>query len=262
MKTEYLLVEGGYLVGNDKGVLRIAEQKVSPFKTNASTEYPIGIYQGVELRLLLVDSLAESELFSDFGERWGLRRLLAAAEDEEMYSLLSRAAQIATWHNNHRFCSRCATPLSPHERDLALACSGCGLVQYPRISPCIIVLVRNGDRCLLAHAAHFDNNRFSTLAGFIEAGETAEHAVAREVMEEVGVQVGNVTYHCSQSWPFPHSLMLGFYADYEAGELQPDGFEITEARWFSKTDLADINIPPPFTIARKLLDHYWATLEN
>ncbi|WP_370299042.1 NAD(+) diphosphatase [Pontibacterium sp.] len=262
MEIEYLVIEGGYLVGNDKGVLRIAQTKVEPFKTIASIEYPVGNYQGVELRLLLVESQNASELLSDFGERWGLRRLLAAAEDEEMYSLLSRAAQIATWHNNHRFCSRCATPLTLHEQDLALACGECGLVQYPRISPCIIVLVRNGDRCLLAHAAHFDENRFSTLAGFIEAGETAENAVAREVMEEVGIRVGNVTYHCSQSWPFPHSLMLGFYADYESGEIEPDGVEITDARWFGKEDLAGVNIPPPFTIARKLLDHYWATLEN
>lgn len=262
MEIEYLVIEGGYLVGNDKGVLRIAQQKIEPFKTVDSKEYPIGNYQGVELRLLLMEAQNVSELLSDFGERWGLRRLLAAAEDEEMYSLLSRAAQIATWHNNHRFCSRCATPLTLHHQDLALACGECGLVQYPRISPCIIVLVRNGDRCLLAHAAHFDENRFSTLAGFIEAGETAENAVAREVMEEVGIRVGNVSYHCSQSWPFPHSLMLGFYADYEAGEIKPDGVEITDARWFSKDDLASINIPPPFTIARKLLDHYWASLEG
>ena len=210
MEVEYLLVEGGCLVGNDKGVLRHCEtKKLSRLKLSLSTEYPIGNYQGVELRLLLVDSEGEDDLLADFGERWGLRRLLAAAEDEEMYSLLSRAAQIATWHNNYRFCSRCATPLTLHEQDLALSCAECGLVQYPRISPCIIVLVRNGDRCLLAHAAHFDENRFSTLAGFIEAGETAENAVVREVMEEVGVQVGNVTYHCSQSWPFPPLIDAG-----------------------------------------------------
>ncbi|MDI3326067.1 NAD(+) diphosphatase [Pontibacterium granulatum] len=262
MHCEYLVIEKGGLVGNQNGVLRVSENAVDPFKEAAAVDYPVGYHRGVELRLLLIDSQNESDLLADFGERWGLRRLLAAAEDEEMYSLLSRAAQIATWHNNHRFCSRCATPLTLHDKDLALACGECGLVQYPRISPCIIVLVRNGDRCLLAHAAHFDENRYSTLAGFIEAGETAENAVAREVMEEVGIQVGNVTYHCSQSWPFPHSLMLGFYADYESGEIEPDGVEITDARWFGKEDLAGVNIPPPFTIARKLLDHYWASLDD
>ena len=122
------------------------------------------------------------------------------------------------------------------------------------------MLVRNGKRCLLAHAAHFDEKRYSTLAGFIEAGETAEAAVAREVMEEVGIKVGNVTYHCSQSWPFPHSLMLGYFADYEAGDIVPDGVEILDAQWFDQNTLP--SIPPPFTIARKLIDHFFAGLAD
>ena len=256
MKTEYVLVEDGRLIGNEQGVLRCSAEEVKTFQIQAEAEYPLGEYAGIQLHVLLIRAAGGSMIPDSFNERWGLRRLLAAAGDEEMYALLSRAAQIATWHMNHRFCSRCATPLTPHEKDLALECSSCGLVQYPRISPCIIVLVRKGQQCLLAHGAQFTEKRYSTLAGFIEAGETAENAVKREVMEEVGIRVKNVTYHCSQSWPFPHSLMLGFYADYESGEIQPDEEEILDAAWFELDTLP--TIPPPFTIARKLIDHFFA----
>ncbi|MGB0467591.1 MAG: NAD(+) diphosphatase [Pontibacterium sp.] len=255
MKAEYLLVEGGRLVGSEKGVLRLEEGDAEALREAAEAEYDLGDFRGVIQRLLILKSGQELELADD-SERWGLRALLAAAEDEEHYGLLSRAAQIATWHNNHRFCSRCASPLVKHREDLALHCKGCGLAQYPRISPCIIVLVRRGEQCLLAHAAHFDEGRYSTLAGFIEAGETAEAAVAREIMEEVGIAVKNISYHCSQSWPFPHALMLGYFADYESGEVMPDGKEILDAQWFSVEALP--LIPPPFTIARKLMDHFFA----
>jgi len=260
VKTEYLVVESGRLIGNEQGVLRCDENTVKTLRRKSKAEYPVGEYKGIAHRLILIEANESDDLLNKCTERWGLRRLLAAADDEEMYGLLSRASQIATWHTNHRFCSRCATALTPHKDDLALECVSCGLVQYPRISPCIIVLVRHEERCLLAHAAHFDEKRYSTLAGFIEAGESAEAAVAREVMEEVGIKVGNVTYHCSQSWPFPHSLMLGYFADYEAGEIVPDGIEILDAQWFDQNSLP--SIPPSFTIARKLIDHFFAGLAD
>lgn len=255
MKTEYMLVEGGRLVGGPEGVSRFKINEIEEFRGVSDAEYEVGEYDGASQRVLLIKAGQASKLTQGL-ERWGLRRLLAAAKNEEQYWLLSRAAQVATWHNNHRFCSRCATSLVKHDEDLALHCPSCGLTQYPRISPCIIVLVRRGDQCLLAHAAHFDGGRYSTLAGFIEAGETAEAAVAREVMEEVNISVKNIAYHCSQSWPFPHSLMLGYFADYEEGEIIPDGQEIIDAQWFDRDNLP--SIPPPFTIARKLLDHFFA----
>ncbi|WP_210394582.1 NAD(+) diphosphatase [Motiliproteus sediminis] len=187
-----------------------------------------------------------------------LRALLGNADEGE-FARLSRAAQLNTWHRHHRFCSRCGAPTRLHNDDLAAHCDQCNYAQYPRISPCIIVLIRDGERCLLAHAAHYGPGRYSTLAGFIEAGETAEEAVRREVKEEVGVDVDNVRYAFSQSWPFPHALMLGFYADYAGGEITPDGVEILDAQWFGKQPLPDL--PPPFTISRRLIDGFLASLD-
>lgn len=260
MDRMYLLAEKGVLQGGYDGVLCLNQTARDALSVAVEAEYEVGEWRGAHYSLLLIADNAEISGPCNGQKGWGLRQMLAAAEDEEQYALLSRAAQLATWHRDHRFCSRCATPLTRHDQDVALACNGCGLVHYPRISPCIIVLVRNGSRCLLAHAARFDTGRYSTLAGFIEAGETAESAVRREVKEEVGIDVDNVTYLCSQSWPFPHSLMLGFIADYAGGELCPDGVEILDAQWFAPDALP--LIPPPFTIARRLIDHFIAQQQN
>lgn len=189
-----------------------------------------------------------------------LRRALAQAEDEAEYARLARASQLATWFDQHRFCGRCGTELVAHERDLARVCPACELVQYPRISPCIIVLVRRGSQCLLARSGRFPPGRFSTLAGFVEAGESAEAAVHREIREEVGVEVKNLQFFASQAWPFPHQLMLGFFADYAGGELVPDGDEILEAGWFGRDNLPDL--PPPFSISRQLIDRFFAEQEG
>ncbi|WP_415891316.1 NAD(+) diphosphatase [Neptuniibacter sp. SY11_33] len=183
-----------------------------------------------------------------------LRSALSQTANEDEFSVLSAAAQVVTWHASFKFCPRCATKLIMDEADLAKVCPSCGHHQYPRLSPCIIVLVRKDDKCLLAHSSKFKSGRYSTLAGFIEAGESAEHAVEREVMEEVGVKVKNIEYVCSQSWPFPHSFMLGFMAEYSEGEITPDGEEILSADWFSVDDLP--TIPPKFTISRQLIDEF------
>ncbi|WP_432695392.1 NAD(+) diphosphatase [Marinobacterium sp. YM272] len=185
--------------------------------------------------------------------RVDLRAELSMAE-EAHFSRLARAAQIAVWHDQHRFCGRCGARSKRAAGELAKRCPECELVVYPRISPCIIVLVTDGDRCLLAHNTRFPEGRYSTLAGFIEAGETAEAAVAREIMEEVGVEVTNIRYAHSQAWPFPHSLMLGFYADYAGGEICPDGEEIDLAGWFTADDLPQL--PPTFTISRQLIEGF------
>lgn len=187
-----------------------------------------------------------------------LRGALSQAADESEYARLARAAQLATWFDQHRFCGRCGTAMVAHASDLARMCPGCELVQYPRISPCVIVLVRRGDRCLLARSGRFPPGRYSTLAGFIEAGESAEAAVQREIREEVGVEVQNLKFFATQSWPFPHQLMLGFFADYAGGVLTPDGEEILEADWFSVDNLPDL--PPPFSISRQLIDHFFASI--
>jgi NAD+ diphosphatase len=190
-----------------------------------------------------------------------LREALSRAVDEVEFAALSRQAQLNRWQHQAQFCHCCAAPLRPHaEEEIARQCIGCGHVHYPPVSPCIIVLVTRGDECLLAHAANFSAGRYSTLAGFIEPGETAEQAVAREVREEVGIEVTNIRYFKSQSWPFPHSLMLGFFAEYAGGVLRPDGVEILAADWFAADKLP--SLPPSFAISRQLIEQFLAEQIN
>ena len=135
-----------------------------------------------------------------------------------------------------------------------MGCAACGLQQYPRVAPAVIMIVHRGDEMLLAQGARFPMKIFSALAGFVEPGESLEEAVRREVREEVGVTVGDVEYFASQSWPFPNSLMVGFYAAYASGELVLDPAEIVEAGWFRSYDLP--SMPGPPSIARHLIDNF------
>jgi NAD+ diphosphatase len=176
--------------------------------------------------------------------------------DDDTFAAAGRAVQIATWATTHRFCGRCATPTRREPEERAMRCPKCGLVAYPRISPAIIVLVRRGEEALLARGARFPLPFYSTLAGFAEVGESLEETLVREVREEVGIHVGNIRYFGSQPWPFPHSLMVGFFADYASGDIRVDGKEILDARWFRADGLPDI--PPRLSIARRLIDTWVA----
>ncbi|MFI2810240.1 MULTISPECIES: NAD(+) diphosphatase [Microbulbifer] len=187
------------------------------------------------------------------GSEWrGLRSLLGMV-DEEMFYLAGRAMQVANWDSDHRYCGRCgsATTLSPGG-ERARVCPECQLSVYPRISPCVIMLVTRGEECLLARHSHHRHGLFTALAGFIEPGESAEQAVAREVHEEVGLRVGHPYYIGSQPWPFPGQLMLGYTVPWVAGELAPDLDEIAEAHWFHYRDLP-AEIPPPQTLSGQLI---------
>jgi len=136
----------------------------------------------------------------------------------------------------------------------AMRCEPCGVVNFPRIAPCVIVLVHRGEELLLARNVNFPRPMYSTLAGFIEAGETAEQTLVREVREEVGVEVHNLRYFRSQSWPFPSQLMLGFFAEYAGGEIVCDPGEIADARWFHYRDLP--MVPPVSSVSGQLIQHY------
>lgn len=184
-----------------------------------------------------------------------MRRLLSAP-DPLLFGVAARARQVLDWAGDHRFCSRCGQPTAAHAADRAMVCTACGYTQYPRIAPCVIVLVTRGDEVLLARSPGFPRGMFSTLAGFIEAGEGVEEALAREVREETGVEVTGLQYLGSQAWPFPNSLMLGFHAVWAGGEIVVDGEEIVEAHWFPLDALPAI--PPPGSISRMLIDSYVA----
>jgi NAD+ diphosphatase len=178
----------------------------------------------------------------------------------ELYPLLGdarflmagRATQIVEWAATHKFCGRCAARTERVAGERCMRCPTCGLLGYPRIAPAVIVLVRRGNEALLARGARFPGAFFSTLAGFVEIGESLEETVAREVREEVGIEVQAPRYFGSQSWPFPHSLMVGFFAEWAGGEVRADGKEILEARWFLPDELP--MIPPRLSIARQLID--------
>ncbi len=188
------------------------------------------------------------------------RRMLAGDLNEAGFTMFSRALQFLSWQNNHRFCSRCGTPAEAHGRELCMQCPQCGYTQYPRITPCIITLVTRGDHCLLGRSARFPNGMYSCLAGFMDAGESAEQALVREVREETGVEVGRLSYLGSQSWPFPHSLMLAFHAEYAGGDIVIDDDEIVAADWFHYESLPFI--PPPGSIARTLIDSWVTNLKS
>jgi NAD+ diphosphatase len=167
-----------------------------------------------------------------------------------------RAVQLVEWARTHRFCGRCATATEQQPGERAMKCPACGLLAFPRIAPAMITLVTRGDQALLARGVQFQGPMYSCLAGFVEPGESLEGAVLREVHEEVGVEVGNVQYWGSQPWPFPHSLMVGFTAEWVSGEIDIDPAEIVDAQWFRRDELPAI--PPPISIARKLIDAWLA----
>jgi NAD+ diphosphatase len=169
--------------------------------------------------------------------------------------LAGRARQLLEWRQHHRFCGRCGAATVLHAGP-ALRCPDCGLSHFPRVAPAVIVLVHDGDRALLGRPAHLPNGMYSTLAGFVEPGESAEDTVHREILEESGVLVEDLRYHGSQSWPFPHSLMLGYLARYRDGELRRQEEELEDLAWFHRDALP--RIPPPVTIARTLIDAWLA----
>jgi NAD+ diphosphatase len=163
-------------------------------------------------------------------------RSLFGAVDEHLLAVAGRAFQIAEWARTHRFCGACGGPMEALVGERCMRCTRCGHAAYPRISPAMMVLVKKGDAILLARNVASPTNRFSALAGFLEAGESAEDAVHREVFEEVALRVRDLRYFASQSWPFPHSLMIAFTAEWQSGEIDPDPREIAEARWFGPGD--------------------------
>jgi NAD+ diphosphatase len=178
--------------------------------------------------------------------------------DEQLFALAGRASQLLDWERDHQFCGRCGNRMSVDAVERAMRCEPCRTISYPRIAPCVIVLVTRGEEMLLARNVNFPQPMYSTLAGFIEAGETAEATLKREVREEVGVEVTNLRYFQSQSWPFPNQLMLGFFADYAGGDIACDASEIADARWFHYSELP--MIPPASSISGQLIQHCIATL--
>ena len=186
------------------------------------------------------------------GWRYAGLRSLFFRLPEPLLAIAARAFQVVEWDRTHRYCGRCGTPTRDKEGERAKECPACGYTAYPRVTPAMMVLVTRGRELLLARAPRFPPGMYSALAGFVEPGETIEDCIHREVREEVGIEVGAIRYFASQSWAFPHSLMIAYTAEYAGGDLTPDETEIAEARWFAWDAVPDL--PPSVSISRRLIE--------
>lgn len=178
-------------------------------------------------------------------------KALAHKLSTDLFWIGGRAVQIVNFNNDHKFCGRCGALAQNVDGERAKKCPKCGLVNYPRISPAIIVAVVKEEKLLLAHNNQAPKDLYSVVAGFVEAGETFEECVVREVREETGITVKNIKYFGNQPWPFPNSLMIGFTAEYASGEIQVDGKEIGHADWYSSTEMPVT--PDSISIAKELI---------
>lgn len=186
------------------------------------------------------------------GFSWqGLRTLFSVLEDAQ-FALAGRALQLVDWDRSHQFCGRCGTRTEAKRDERVRVCPACKLSAYPRVAPAVMALVRRKNQLLLARGPHFPPGMYSALAGFVEPGESLEQCLAREVAEEVGVQISNTRYFASQSWPFPHSMMIAFVCEWSSGEIRPQAGEIEEANWFEVLQLP--KLPSKISIARRLID--------
>jgi NAD+ diphosphatase len=198
------------------------------------------------------------------GEGWVTLREVGAELDEQAGNLLAEAVSLSNWHASHPFCPRCGAPTESAQAGWTRVCTREGSEHYPRTDPAVIMaVVDDDDRLLLGHGTIWPVGRMSTLAGFVEPGESLEAAVRREVAEEVGIEVGDVFYRGSQPWPFPASIMLGFRAHALSTDIHVDGEEVDGARWFTRESMldaiasGDLVLSPSISIARRLIEDWF-----
>ncbi len=259
-RGERLLVEADELVAGRPG------EDPRVFPRPAAARVPVAAAPAAlalaPVRTLYLGALAGAHCFAaeaaadaapPQGFGWhGLRALFSVLDDAH-FALAGRALQLLEWDRTHQFCGRCGTPTAAKAAERARECPACGLAAYPRVAPAIMALLRRGPgEILLARSPRFPPGMYSALAGFVEPGETLEQCLEREVLEEVGLRVENVRYFASQPWPFPHSLMIAFVADWKSGEISADPLEIEAAQWFSLSGLPQL--PNPISISRRLID--------
>lgn len=209
----------------------------------------LGLWHGQPCHAAEVDALTAPP-----GMRFESLRALWSRLDESLLGVASLAAQLIEWDRTHQFCGCCGAPTQRRADERARHCPACDSMAYPRLAPVVMVRIVRDGQILLARAPRFAPGVYSVLAGFVEAGETLEQAIHREVLEEVNIQICKVRYFASQSWPFPHSLMIAFTADYLAGDLRADGREIVEVGWFARDALP--GLPSPMSMAWRLIQDF------
>jgi NAD+ diphosphatase len=239
------------LIKNENDILTIPELKdLETLKFNPTYPQYMGSLDG---RPSFAGELLDGTSVTDPFSFHPLRALFGKLH-EELIGIAGLANQLVLWNQNHQYCGKCGVPNRNKVDERAKFCPECGLINYPRLSPAIIVAVTHKDRILLAHSSRFPVKFYSVLAGFVEPGETLEACVKREVREEVGIDVKNIRYFGSQPWPFPDSLMIAFTAEYAGGEISIDESEILDADWFTADNHPPI--PPKISIARHLIDWF------
>ena len=236
-----------------------ARRWCSPAEAPEGARLLLGEQDGVVHFAVVADEAAA-------GDDWVFLRAVVQDLEEAEADLLVHAVALAEWHRAHRFCGRCGGSFHATAAGHVLTCRSCGRDQFPRTDPAVIMLVVDGpggERALLGRHPQWPEGRFSTLAGFVEPGESMEDAVRREVAEEVGVEIGPVTYFGNQPWPFPASLMVGFVAEATSVGIDVDGEEIEAARWFTREQMkaeaeaGTLVLPGGISISRSLIEHWY-----
>ena len=237
-RDSYTKDDAYYFIFNNNRELHLTSDKTLPQELtyiNIDFKLYIGKFKGKDTFVVNADG---DDSFFDLKDVYDL--------DKDIYLMATRAVLVRDWYINHQYCGRCGTKTVLDEKDMALKCPSCGQMHYSRIAPAIIVAIRKGDELLMAKHSYHETIRYALIAGFVEAGESIEEAVHREVAEEVGIKIKNMKYQKSQSWPFPNSLMLAFTAEYDSGDIKVDGDEILKAKWFKKDEIirydSDISI--------------------
>ena len=260
MRAWFLIHPRGLLLRREGDAVSLpTEEDVERLGLDATLAHALGPFEGAEALGIAVAKDAEIHAPLSIIDAMELRKVYPAL-GEERFRLAGAASQLVHWEETHRFCGRCANRTERLTTERAMKCPHCGLLAYPRISPAVIVLVRRGEEALLARNARFPLPFYSTLAGFVEVGETLEETVAREIREEVGIEVKDLRYFGSQPWPFPHSLMVAFMAQYAGGDFKLEASEIADAQWFRASNLP--MIPPRLSIARAMIDAWVAEVDQ
>ncbi len=247
-KDNELLVKKGK---EDETSIKVpTKEDLKGIEINEEDSFHLGRLRGTSC--FLVKGLEEVVLPDDL--MWQTLRDECWLEDKDLFFVAIKAQQLLGWDSNTQYCGKCGTKNSRDKNERAKRCPSCGRIEYPRISPAIIVAIKKGNEVLLASNKKFKEGLYGVIAGFVEQGETLEQAVRREVYEEVGIRVKNIKYFQSNPWINSDSLMIGFTAEYESGEIRVDGKEIIDAGWYSKDHLPP-RIPLKISTARALIDY-------
>ncbi len=248
--TAWLIIRENEVLLNKKGTLPTSSETAF-LHTTFSRHFRIGIFNGIEYFCaeLSSDNVAPSEFTTI-----PLRKALSLF-DPGQYGIGVKAYSILNWDKNHKYCGRCGGSTVHQGKGFERVCRTCQLSFFPRISPSIIVLIYKEEQLVMARSSHFPPGAYGLIAGFVEAGENLEEAVHREVQEEVGLKIKNLSYFGSQPWPFPDSLMVAFIAEYESGEIVIDQDEIESAGWYRYDNLPG-RPSSAISIASTLLDSF------